>query len=124
MSKKKPLWEMTTDELAAATGEFDSEIAAKTFGSPTAKQRAQLARAKKKRGRPPIGKGVCVISVSIEKDLLRGGCVGKTQTGKTRRPHLHGPEGDSRWAGHSLTLLLACSLLRHTDQHFDLPPGV
>jgi hypothetical protein len=38
------------------------------FGPPMAAQRQQLARAK--RGRPRVGEGIQVISVSIEKQLL------------------------------------------------------
>ncbi|HEY4760852.1 MAG TPA: hypothetical protein VIH42_09760 [Thermoguttaceae bacterium] len=67
----KPYWEMTTAELSKATAEFDSEFVGKTFKKPTAAQKTRLARAKRKRGRPQLGQGVRVISVSIEKDLLR-----------------------------------------------------
>ncbi len=66
----KPYWEMTTAELRKATAELDAEFVGETFGEPAAAQRAQLARAKRKRGRPRVGQGVQVISVSVEKGLL------------------------------------------------------
>lgn len=61
---------MDAAELAEATAEFDEEFVADSFGKPTEKQEARLQQAKRKRGRPKIGKGVQVISVSIEKGLL------------------------------------------------------
>ena len=71
MSTKKAYWQMTTSELKEATREFDAEdVGTKTFKSPNQRQREQLARAKRKRGRPRVGKGARVISVSIESGLL------------------------------------------------------
>ncbi len=72
MPKKqtKPLTEMNTAELQEATADLDEEFVSDSFGQPTARQRVKLERAKRKRGRPKIGKGVRVISVSIEKGLL------------------------------------------------------
>ena len=67
----KPLWEMTTAELGKATGQFEREFVGKTFKKPTPAQKARLARAKRKRGRPQLGQGVQVISVSLEKGLLK-----------------------------------------------------
>src|SRR3972149_4261865 len=67
----KPYWEMTTAELSKATAEFDREFVGKTFKKPTTAQKARLDRAKRKRGRPQLGQGVQVISVSIEKELLK-----------------------------------------------------
>ena len=69
-SPAKHYWEMTVDELRLATKEFDQEFVGYSFGSPTAKQRAQLARAKRKRGRPRIGAGSKTISVTVEEGLL------------------------------------------------------
>jgi hypothetical protein len=66
----KPYQEMTTAELRAATKEFDRESVGDTFGPPTPKQRAQLERAKRGRGRPPIGAGSKTISVTVETRLL------------------------------------------------------
>jgi hypothetical protein len=61
---------MTTKELAEATKEFDQEFVADTFGPPTPEAAALMRRARRKVGRPIMGKGVKVISVSVEKDLL------------------------------------------------------
>ncbi len=66
----KRLWEMNVEELAAATAEFDREGVAETFGEPTSQQKRLHGRAKRKRGRPRIGKGTQIISVSVEKGLL------------------------------------------------------
>ncbi len=66
----KPYWEMTTAELREATKEFDREFVGDTFGSPTAQQRAQDRRARRKRGRPRHGLGAKTISVTVEKRLL------------------------------------------------------
>lgn len=69
-SPGKPYWEMNTQELASATAEFDAEGVGATFGRPTPGQKARHARAKRKPGRPRIGRGTQVISVSVEKTLL------------------------------------------------------
>ncbi len=53
-----------------ATAEFDREFVADTFGPPTPARRAQDRRARRKRGRPRVGRGAKTISVTIEKDLL------------------------------------------------------
>jgi hypothetical protein len=66
---KSPL-NMDAAELKRATSEFEREFVADSFGKPTPEQRARLQRAKRKRGRPKVGQGVQVISVSIEKALL------------------------------------------------------
>ena len=66
----KPYWEMTTAELREATKEFDQEFIGDTFGPPTAEQRAQDRRARRKRGRPRNGLGAKTISVTVEKRLL------------------------------------------------------
>ena len=66
----KPYWEMTTAELREATKEFDKEPVGETFGPPTAEQRAQDRRARRKRGRPRNGLGAKTISVTVEKRLL------------------------------------------------------
>ncbi len=66
----KPYRSMTREELAEATAEFDREFVADNFGHPTADARELWQRAKRKPGRPRLGKGVKVISVSLEKGLL------------------------------------------------------
>jgi hypothetical protein len=70
-SAKRPYWEMTRAELEQATAEFDKEFIGETFQEPTPAQHKQLLRANRKRGRPRMGAGVRVISVSIEKGLLQ-----------------------------------------------------
>jgi alkanesulfonate monooxygenase SsuD/methylene tetrahydromethanopterin reductase-like flavin-dependent oxidoreductase (luciferase family) len=68
--RSRSLMAMDGAELKKATAEFEEEFVADSFGEPTARQKAQLKRAKRKPGRPKIGKGVRVISVSIEQELL------------------------------------------------------
>ena len=63
--------QMTAKELAAATAKFDKEFVIDESREPTQQERQQWQRAKRKRGRPKQGQGVQVISVSIEKGLLR-----------------------------------------------------
>lgn len=71
MSKhRKEYWEMTTEELAEATKEFNEDfVFEKTRPlTPTDRKRLALAR---KRGRPKIGLGAEKIRVTIERGLLR-----------------------------------------------------
>jgi hypothetical protein len=68
--RSKPHTAMTAAELRETTAEFDREFVADTFGPPTAQQRAQDRRARRKKGRPRIGQGAKTISVTIEKGLL------------------------------------------------------
>ena len=62
---------MNAEELARATAEFDQEFIADTFGPPPPEALALLRRAKRKPGRPRRGQGVKVISLSVERGLLR-----------------------------------------------------
>ena len=48
---KKQLTDMTADELAGETAEFDREFVSDTFGQPDEKARQKLERAKRKPGR-------------------------------------------------------------------------
>ncbi len=66
----KPYREMDTAELREATAEFDKEFIADTFRPLFPAERKLWNRVKRGRGRPKVGKGVKVISVSIERDLL------------------------------------------------------
>ncbi|HUO08421.1 MAG TPA: hypothetical protein VM008_09000 [Phycisphaerae bacterium] len=68
----KPYTAMTTAELREATRPYDLPTAGnKLPGKPlTALQRRKFERARRP-GRPRIGKGVQVISMSVEKDLLK-----------------------------------------------------
>jgi len=68
--KAKEFWDMNLAELREATKEFDQEFIADTFKPLTPEMRARWEKARRKRGRPRMGKGVKVISVSVEKDLL------------------------------------------------------
>src|SRR6185295_19147075 len=67
----KPYWEMNTQELAEATREFDGDIDPRRLKPLSPEMRAQWERMKRKRGRPPVGEGSKVISLSVEKSLLR-----------------------------------------------------
>ena len=74
MSKRtKKYNEMTTAELAEATREFDEENVADTFRPMTPAEEAawRAATGQRPRGRPRVGKGVKVVSLGIEADLLR-----------------------------------------------------
>jgi hypothetical protein len=67
--EKKRYWEMTSNELASATKEFDREFIADTFGPPPAKAQQQLKRARR-RGRPRVGKGARRVLITVERTLL------------------------------------------------------
>ena len=67
----KPYTRMNAKELAAATARFDKEFVIDQSREQTPEERAQWRRAKRKRGRPRQGEGVQIISVSIEKGLLK-----------------------------------------------------
>ena len=74
MSKpKKPYWEMTADELAEATREFDREHVADTFRAMTpAEEKAwRAAVTKPRRGKPARDEGAKTISIEIQAGLLR-----------------------------------------------------
>ena len=66
----KLIAQMNAKELGRATKEFEMELVADSFGPPGPVEREQWRRAKRKRGRPRRGRGVKVISVSLEKGLL------------------------------------------------------
>jgi len=51
--------------------EFDKEMVMDTFRPLSAEQRRLWAKAKRRRGRPVVGKGVKVISLSMEIGLLK-----------------------------------------------------
>lgn len=68
----KPYWEMTTDELAEATKQFDEEFVIDQSRPLTPAEHVKWERLKRATpGRPKVGEGVQVVSVSIEKQLLR-----------------------------------------------------
>src|SRR5215210_7596285 len=74
MKKKqsKPYWEMTTAELREATREF-AVPSEKGYGfrALTPSEQARWNRAKRKPGRPKIGKGAKSVLISVEQDLLK-----------------------------------------------------
>ena len=53
------------------TSDLDREFVVDSFGPPSPRARAKWERAKRKPGRPRMGQGAQVISVSIEKGLLK-----------------------------------------------------
>jgi hypothetical protein len=69
--RSKPLTQMNAKELAAATSRFDEEFVIDQSRELTREEREQWRRAKRKPGRPKQGQGVQIISVSIEKGLLK-----------------------------------------------------
>jgi hypothetical protein len=68
---KKRYEEMTSEELAVLTAQFDEEFAINRAAELPTKMANNWKRAKRKRGRPKIGKGAKVISVSLEQQLLK-----------------------------------------------------
>ena len=66
----KPYWEMTTEELGAATAEFNEPFAFERSRPLNREERAQWERMKRKRGRPRRGRGAKVVSVSFERGFL------------------------------------------------------
>lgn len=66
---RKKLTDMTADELAEATREFDGEFAFLKTRPLTDQDRRRHAAARR-RGRPAIGQGAEKIRVSIERGLL------------------------------------------------------
>jgi hypothetical protein len=74
MSKpRKKYWNMTTEELAKATEEFDQEGVADTFGPMTRQAEVAWRKARRKpaRSRSSIGRSLKVVSLSIETGLLK-----------------------------------------------------
>ena len=57
-------------ERVEGTAEFDQEMVAESFGRPAARVKERWARARRKVGRPRLGRGAQVISVSVERALL------------------------------------------------------
>jgi hypothetical protein len=61
---------MNARELAKATAELDRELVIDRSRPLTSQEEARWQRARQKPGRPKVGKGAKVISISIEKGLL------------------------------------------------------
>ncbi len=69
-SKRNRYETMKTDELAEATAAYGREMAIDAFRPLTKPERARWSKARRNPGRPRRGRGVKVISVSVEQDLL------------------------------------------------------
>ena len=67
---KKHYDQMTASELAKATSQFDQEMVVDHSRELTPAEQSRWQRARRKPGRPRVGDGVQVISVSLEKGLL------------------------------------------------------
>ena len=61
---------MNAKQLAEATADLDEEFASEKTRPLTAEEKEQWAKAKRKRGRPKVGRGATTIAVSIERNLL------------------------------------------------------
>jgi hypothetical protein len=69
-SKRSRYGNMATSELAEATAAYGRELAIDQFRPLTKAARDRWEKARRNPGRPRRGKGVKVISVSVEQDLL------------------------------------------------------
>ena len=65
-----PFARMTTDQLQAATAEFEHEMVAEEFGPLSPPARSRWKNARRRPGRPRQGQGAKVISVTVERNLL------------------------------------------------------
>ena len=68
---KKPLQALKAGELAETTAAYGQEMAIDAFVPMSEASRSRWERARRKAGRPRRGRGVKVISVSVEQDLLK-----------------------------------------------------
>jgi hypothetical protein len=62
---------MSAGELDAETAKFDREGIADESKPLTKSLQARLRKARRKRGRPRVGKGAKKVLITIERDLLR-----------------------------------------------------
>src|SRR5882762_3445472 len=69
-SKRSRYSRMTTSELAEATAAYDREMVIDEFHPLSERPLRRWEKARRNPGRPRRGKGVKVISVSVEQDLL------------------------------------------------------
>lgn len=70
MKRRKPYWEMTTEELREATKRYDREELGLPGKPLTRADQTLHARAARKRGRPLVGQGAKRVLVSIERGVL------------------------------------------------------
>jgi hypothetical protein len=82
--KKKPYWEMTKEELAAATKKYDQPFVALNESRPLKPAQRQMLRRAKRRGRPRIGQGAKRVLVTIERGLLKDMDSEAKRLGKSR----------------------------------------
>ena len=68
---RKPFRSMRPEELAEATAGYGQEMVIDQFKSLSGAARGRWERAQRKPGRPRRGRGVKVISVSVERELLQ-----------------------------------------------------
>ncbi len=71
-------------QLAKEAKEFDQEFVADGFGKPPKEAKERWERARRKPGRPRVGRGAQVISVSVERGLLEQSDELAKQMGITR----------------------------------------
>ncbi len=68
---KKTKWsEMDASELKSATKQYDAEFAADAESKPLTPMQRAVHRKARKAGRPKLGKGAQIVSLSVEKQLL------------------------------------------------------
>jgi hypothetical protein len=67
---KKRCDQMNARQLAEAAAQFDEEMVIDRSRELTRAEQSRWRRARRKPGRPKVGKGVRVISVSLEQGLL------------------------------------------------------
>ena len=72
MPKKphKPYDQMTTDELREATKVYDEPFVMDRSKPLTPRQKALHREAKRRRGRPVVGKGAARVLITVERGLL------------------------------------------------------
>jgi hypothetical protein len=81
--KNKPFQQMTADELARATEEYDRIVIDKTRPL-NAKERKLWQQAKRGRGRPKVGRGARKVSISLEVSLLERADAAAKKSGVNR----------------------------------------
>jgi hypothetical protein len=69
-SMAKKYERMRPEELEAATAKFGQELVVEQSRPLNAEERLLWKKARRKPGRPKVGRGARVISVSVERDLL------------------------------------------------------
>src|SRR5262245_8775978 len=74
----------SADDLARLTAEFDREKVVDQFHPLSPASRRRWAKVKRKPGRPQKGRGVKIISVSVERTLLARSHAAARRMGVTR----------------------------------------